>query len=176
MPVVSYILIFVVLLMDMPLGLVAWLIFALVVFGCVVFSVGAKKILKSRSAINWPQVDAVVTGCSVGQYIEPHKGYMLTYYYPEIHVNFFYDGSDRVAETYGLVKGDFSSLNKEDAEKILKEYRIDQAVKIYISPCDLQHVALIPLISPVQMKSSWAWLIGGIVIIALAICSAMLYV
>ena len=159
------------LLVAFLLGSKAWV--PLVILGIALCAIGARRIIDARSAHNWPQVPAVVLESKVKQHIEPEKYSPLVYFYPEVMLKYQADSNKYETSTYGLVKGDYRSLEKADAEEIAARYRSGEVVQVYVSPSNPARSVLIPGMSGYHSSSSWALVVGGIILASLAISAGV---
>ena len=148
------------------LGSKAWVL--LVVPGVGLCFIGARRIVDARSAPSWPQVPAVVLESKVKQHIEPEKYSPLVYFYPEVMLKYQAGSGEHETSTYGLIKGDYRSLEKSDIEKIAARYLSGQVVQVYVSPSNPARAVLIPGMSAYYSSSSWALVVGGIIVAGLA--------
>jgi hypothetical protein len=155
------------LLVAFILGSKAWIL--LVVLGISFCIIGARRIIDARSAPNWPQVPAVVLESKIKQHIEPEKYSPLVYFYPEVKLKYKAGSNEYETSTYGLVQGDYQSLEKTDVEKIATRYRSGEVVQVYVSPSNPARAVLIPSMSDYHSSSSWALVVGGFILAGLAV-------
>jgi hypothetical protein len=154
-------------LLAATLGPGAWLV--LVAVGLVISIRGGKRILEVRAARMWPSVEATVVEVGTGRHVEPARYSPFVYFYPEIKLAYEVGGEGFEVVTYGLVKGDFRSLEERDAERLAQEYQVGDRVRLYVSPADSARAVLLPRMSSYQASSSWALMVSGVIVVGLAI-------
>lgn len=123
-----------------PAGRVGLCAFTLifVVVGLIFMRSGINQISKAKASVNWPQSD----GRIVSSEAEPSLSNNHSAWYAQIVYSYIVDGIEMKGNQVAF--GDYGSSNMSHAQKIVGQYPVGKAVKVYYNPKDCTECLLEP--------------------------------
>ena len=143
----------------------------LFLIAAILFIIGTKQIIKSRSLGNWMEItgsllktDIGVFRVSFGKYSSPVK-----HYYPLAYYSYNYNGAHYKSNQYAFDHKSIWSTEQELVEKVIKELESNETINVFVNPNNPKEAVLNRQVSANRLSHYWALLASGCILFVIGI-------
>jgi len=143
----------------------------LVAFGALGLWAGIDNMVKGWASLDWPSTDGVITSSEFGQndnsaISSANKKSSATTYYAKVEYEYAVEGLTYAGNKVSY--GETASVDREEAERVLKPYPEGQTVRVYYNPDSHRQ----GLLEPGLHGYPWLFLLPGVLFLGAGILMA----